>query len=374
MKPPFSSTYPSPYISPPRAPPYLPPHEQPPPIPSAAPAVFPSPHLNSPHSPRSPYSPRSARSPPTYSLSACSPATSPPLASPFLPNSIAEAARSFLSSAVLSPLGETIKASAVAGERRGGVGGVDSGKRGEAGASSGAARGDGRDGCGGGASSGDGGRNPGGASGAGGAALGGERLAGGKASARRAAEEEAAVTMGPAAIFGAPLRGGAAAAAAGAWGSSAQAAALHAPSLQSHPQQLPAGSRRYPYMHTAIYGCALCTAGVTAIVFPMAFTVTLELLVAIVLAIGGLASLAAFLLQRSAPDASLFLLLACLHSATALLLLLFPSFGALGLTLALAAWFMAKGVSKLIQALQPIQTPFPHRSSPLTIPFLPARL
>ncbi|CAI7895662.1 unnamed protein product, partial [Closterium sp. NIES-53] len=225
MKPPFSSAYPSPYISPPRAPPYLPPHEQPPPIPSAAPAVFPSPHFNSPHSPRSPYSPRSARSPPTYSLSACSPATSPPLASPFLPNSIAEAARSFLSSAVLSPLGETIMASAVAGEVRGGVGGAVPGRRGEAGANSGAARGDGRDGYGGGASSGDGGRNPGGASGAGGAALGGERLAGGKASARRAEKEEAAVTMGPAAIFGAPLRGGTVAAAAGAWGSSAQAAA-----------------------------------------------------------------------------------------------------------------------------------------------------
>ncbi|GJP49432.1 hypothetical protein CLOM_g8639 [Closterium sp. NIES-68] len=365
MSPPFSSAYPSPYVSPPRAPPYLPPHEQPPPIPSPAPAVFPSPRINSPLSPHSPYSPRSARSPPTYSLSACSPATSPQLASPFLPNSIAEAARSFLSSAVLSPLGETIVASAVAGEGLGGGGAAWGGHVSapaaarEAGASSGAARGEGRGACGGGARGWDDG---GGAGGAGGAALGG-RAAGGRASARRAAEEEAAVTMGPAAIFGAPLRGGAAAASAGVWGPPAQASALHAPSLQALPQQLSVGSRRYPYMHTAIYGCALCAAGVMALVFPMAFTVTLELLVAAVLVTGGLASLTAFLLQPSAPGAPLFLLLACLHTATALLLLLFPSFGALGLTLALAAWFMAKGASKLSLA-HSLSSSHPPSSSP----------
>ncbi|CAI7896741.1 unnamed protein product [Closterium sp. NIES-54] len=81
------------------------------------------------------------------------------------------------------------------------------------------------------------------------------------------------------------------------------------------------------------------------------------------------------LLQRSAPGAPLFLLLACLHSATALLLLLFPSFGALGLTLALAAWFMAKPGSRWVRpvaAAWPLLPPLLllHLPLPLPVPSL----
>jgi uncharacterized membrane protein HdeD (DUF308 family) len=92
--------------------------------------------------------------------------------------------------------------------------------------------------------------------------------------------------------------------------------------------------------------------GLLALVLPFAAALAVELVVGVVLAVGGIGQLVQAFRSRSWPGFALQALSGALAVLVGGLLVLFPVQGILFLTLILSAFFIASGILKIITALQ----------------------
>lgn len=92
--------------------------------------------------------------------------------------------------------------------------------------------------------------------------------------------------------------------------------------------------------------------GLSALVLPFAATLAVELLIGIVLVVGGIGQLVQAWRGRGWPNSALQVLGGVLAVVAGGLLLLFPFQGIVTLTLILSAFFVASGILKIVIALQ----------------------
>lgn len=105
-------------------------------------------------------------------------------------------------------------------------------------------------------------------------------------------------------------------------------------------------------LYYTLYGAVFGVVGVLAIILPLFTGLAVTQILPWLLVLGGAVTLLQFLLICGAPGTTAFLLLAILHLAVGLWMLMKPVAGQTEVTFILAAWFLVHGVVKLIMACQ----------------------
>lgn len=101
-----------------------------------------------------------------------------------------------------------------------------------------------------------------------------------------------------------------------------------------------------------IQGIIMLMLGIVAIIVPGLFTLAIELLIGILLLVGGLMSIYGAFKLKGLPTSTISMLTGILSAIVGALLLVYPMQGVIALTILLGVLFLFKGVAEIVTAFQ----------------------